>query len=263
MGETPEGLSRSSSALRATPSADERPALRTTTSAEERRVAFIDCPSDEQISMVRKESDLSSKGRVDLQERRKSQAVELAAAATRERLQSHSSELEEDLRAPSSRDLRVYFHAICDKFKKGSEVIKIASNGNPYKRKIHVNAKPEYFEISSNKLFDIGHHFLDISGIIMDDKSRAFRRFRARPNADRRRIPPSCCCTVRCSSGRNVSIVFRLEAERNEFVYILRVSRSVVIERYLHNSTSDTSRALAKKLSTSNRDRDAESVSDE
>eukprot|EP00923_Selenidium_pygospionis_P009251 GHVN01015815.1.p1 GENE.GHVN01015815.1~~GHVN01015815.1.p1 ORF type:complete len:308 (-),score=44.11 GHVN01015815.1:1581-2504(-) len=145
---------------------------------------------------------------------------------------SNSSVASDSLHAPSLRDMRVYLNLVRDRFKAGHDVIKIASSGAPYKRKIYVNAKPEYFEISSGGLFDTARHFLDIDSVEVGEGSPDFAKMRAKGKTGSQSITTAHCCVVHCQD-RAVSLVFRKTPTRNEFVYLLRVCRQVTAERYL------------------------------
>eukprot|EP01068_Selenidium_serpulae_P014432 Selendium_serpulae@DN609_c0_g1_i1.p1 len=60
------------------------------------------------------------------------------------------------------------------RYKNGAVVGKISDKGKFLKRKIHIGAKSEYFEMSSGKLFDTGIHLLDVEGVYLGDGHRNF-----------------------------------------------------------------------------------------
>eukprot|EP01071_Lankesteria_metandrocarpae_P008034 Lankesteria_metandrocarpae@DN4847_c1_g1_i1.p1 len=119
------------------------------------------------------------------------------------------------------------------KFWHGVVVVKVTSLGKLVRRVIYVGAKPEYFEISSAKLFDIGYHLSDVDEITLGNDSPDFQAFFATSPPRSPKAEKSCVVHI---ESRPMSLVFKTESDRRDFVFLMRVELRAVRARYAYIS---------------------------
>lgn len=125
--------------------------------------------------------------------------------------------------------LRGWLRRARRKYREGVFVLKMSSQGKLVRRTIFVDAKPEYFEITSAKLFDLGYHMSDIDAVVVGCDSPDFDAF-AKQNPQR--LPnPDKSCVVHVES-RTISIVFKTESDRRDFVFLVRVQMRALQSKY-------------------------------
>lgn len=116
--------------------------------------------------------------------------------------------------------LRGWLRRAKRKFRNGVIVLKVTSMGKLARRSVFVGAREEYFEITSAKLFDLGYHMSDIDEIKTGCDSPDFESYKSQ---NPERMPNELkSCVVKVKT-RPISLVFKTEADRRDFIFLMRV----------------------------------------
>eukprot|EP00917_Polyrhabdina_sp_WS-2016_P029053 GHVP01061914.1.p2 GENE.GHVP01061914.1~~GHVP01061914.1.p2 ORF type:complete len:189 (+),score=34.23 GHVP01061914.1:1785-2351(+) len=115
------------------------------------------------------------------------------------------------------------------RFRKGVQVIKITAHGKLVKRTVTYGAKYECLEISSAKLFDVVYHIGEIFYVKEGAESPEFDKFRVEQPE---RVPKDGKSAVLGTENKTISLVFRDESERRDFVWLLRCECAIFEDKY-------------------------------
>ncbi|KAH0475169.1 MAG: hypothetical protein KVP17_003826 [Porospora cf. gigantea B] len=127
--------------------------------------------------------------------------------------------------------LRLWLRRCKRKYRNGVFVIKVGQTGKLLQRTVFIGLKPEYFEITSKKFFDVGYHMSDIVEVDAGTKSEDFEELDRILPVGSPRPAWQKCCVVRTES-RDVSLVFEYEADRRDFMFLIMVEKQAVGTRY-------------------------------
>lgn len=125
--------------------------------------------------------------------------------------------------------LRGWLQRARQKCKEGLTVLRVTSAGKLVRRTVYVDAKPEYFEITSAKLFDLGYHMSEIADLVTGCDSPDFEAF-GKQTPDRL-LNPTRSCIVRIE-GRTISLVFKTVSDRRDFTFLMRVQMKALRDKY-------------------------------